>query len=227
MVALFVILPIALTVVVLAFVFTREGILQAFTGANSAEFRDGLVGIGTVTALEQTGVTVNDQPQLRIALSVEGVDGVTFESRAKMIVPLAELAMLRPGLVVPVRYVPGRTDKVEIDRSDDMAAAQHAMDEIMVRKGLTTRTKLDIGARGIKTQAVVQALAVTGDIRHGHAKAELELVVTRPDGTTFPAPVTTYLPPRSTGAVQVGRVVEARYLPGDEHEVVIALPVNS
>jgi hypothetical protein len=222
------VLPIiALTVVPLVFAFTGEGILEAFTGGNSSTFRHGLVGIGTVKSFRQTGLSVNDQPQVRIEFSVEGFDGKIFDSAAKMIVPLTELALLQPGVVLPVRYLPGRTDKVEVDRSGDMSAAQQAMNESMIRKGFTTKGKLDIAARGSTAQAVVQSLSVPGEIRDGHSKIELGLVVTRPDGTTFVTRVEKFLPPASVAQVQVGRILQVHYLPENEQEVVIALQVNA
>ncbi|MFI7663797.1 hypothetical protein [Nocardia sp. NPDC049526] len=218
---------IALTIVPIVFAFTGEGIMAAFTGNNSSAFRDGLVGIGTIKSFRQTGLTVNDQPQIRIDFSVEGADGKIFDSHAKMIVPLTELALLQPGVVLPVRYLPDRTDKVEVDRSGDMSAAQRAMNESMIRKGFTTKAKLDIAERGITAQAVVQSLAVPGEIRNGYSKIELGLVVTRPDGTTFTASVDKFLPPASVAQVQVGRIIQVHYLPENEQEVVIALQVNA
>lgn len=223
---------IALTVVPIIFVFTGagffgEGIMAAFTGDNSSAFRDGLVGIGTIKSFGQTGLTVNDQPQIRIEFSVEGVDGKIFDSHATMIVPLTELALLQPGVVLPVRYLPDRTDKVEVDRSGDMSAAQRAMNESMIRKGFTTKAKLDIAERGITAQAVVRSLSVPGEIRNGHSKIELGLVVTRPDGTTFTTNVDKFLAPASVAQVQVGRILRVHYLPENEQEVVIALQVNA
>jgi hypothetical protein len=221
-------LPIlAVTLVIMVFTFTGEGIMSALTGRNSAEFRSGLTGLGTVRSVRQTGVTVNDQPQVHIQFSVEGADGKIFHSSAKMIVPFTELALLRSGVVLPVRYLPGRTDKVEVDLSGDASAAQHAINESLIRKGMTTRHKLDIAERGIATQAVVQSLSVTGTIREGHSEVELGLVVTRPDGSTFATRVTKFLAPAGVGQVQVGRVLRAHYLPENESEVVIALPVNA
>ncbi|MFI9405399.1 hypothetical protein [Nocardia sp. NPDC052316] len=222
------VLPIlALTLVPMVFAFTGDGIMAAFTGRNSAEFRDGLVGLGTITSFAQTGVSVNDQPQVRIQFSVEGIDGKTFPATAKMIVPLTELALLQPGVVLPIRYLPGRTDKVEVDMSGDASMAQQAMNESMIRKGITTRHKLDIAERGIATQAVVQSLAVTGEIRDGHSKIALGLVVTRPDGSSFATRVEKFLAPSSVGQVQVGRILRVHYLPENEQEVVIALAVNA
>ncbi|MEV6215276.1 hypothetical protein [Nocardia sp. NPDC051833] len=218
---------IALTIVPMVFAFTGDGIMEAFTGRNSGEFRHGEVGIGTITAFRQTGVSVNDQPQVRIEFRVEGADGKVFDSHAKMIVPLTELALLQPGVVLPVRYLPGRTDKVEVDRSGDAGAAQRAMNESLIRKGITTRGKLDIAERGLAAQAVVRSLDVPGRIRGGYTEIILGLVVTRPDGSTFQTSAEKFLPPTAIGHVQVGRILQVHYLPGNEQEVVISLPVNA
>ncbi|WP_225725874.1 MULTISPECIES: hypothetical protein [unclassified Nocardia] len=218
---------IAITVVPIVFAFSGDGILQALTGRNSSEFRNAPIGLGTITSFRQTGLTVNDQPQVRIEFSVEGAHGEAFESHAKMIVPLTELALLKPGVVLPVRYLPGRPERVEVDSSGDRAAAQRVLDEAMIRKGITTRAKLDIAARGTAAQAVVRALDVSGEIRDGHTLVVLDLVVTRPDGTTFRTRAEKFLSPKAIGLVQVGRIVQVRYLPDNEQDVVLALPVNA
>ncbi|MDV7356097.1 hypothetical protein R4282_24160 [Rhodococcus oxybenzonivorans] len=217
----------ATTLLIMVFAFTGDSVMAALTGTNSAAFRNGSVGIGTVRAVRQTGMTLNDQPEVRIDLGVEDADGKTFESHAKIIVPLTELALLRPGVVLPVRYVPGRTDKVEIDRSGDTAAVTEAWNHTMIRQGVTSVDKLDIAARGVAAQAVVQSLSVPGEIRNGHPKVHLGLVVSRPDGSTFTTRVEKFLPSRSVAHVQVGRVLDVHYLPANEQEVVLALPVNA
>ncbi|MFI9507085.1 hypothetical protein [Nocardia sp. NPDC052566] len=218
---------IAIVLVSIIFPLTGDGIMQAFTGHNSSEFRGAPVGLGTVKSFAQTGLTINDQPQVRIEFSVEGADGKTFDAHAKLIVPLTELALLHPGVVLPVRYLPDKPGKVEVDLSDDNTAAQEAMNEAMIRKGFTTRAKLDIAARGITARAVVRSLDVPGEIHDGHTRVDLGLVVTRPDGSTFAATVDKFLSPGNIGQVQVGRIIQVHYLPDNEREIVIALPVNA
>ncbi|MFE3756484.1 hypothetical protein ACFXO9_19470 [Nocardia tengchongensis] len=218
---------IAVTIVPIAFAFTGDGIISAFTGNNSSEFRHGLVGLGTVEGVRQTGVYLNEQPQVRIDFRVEGADGKVFASHAKMIVPLTQLALLRPGVVLPVRYLPANLDKVEVDLSSDTSAAQEAMNAAMIRKGFTTPAKLDIARRGLSAQAVVRSLSVPGEIRDGYTRLDLVLVVTRPDGTTFETRTEKFLPPTAVALVQVGRIVGVHYLPENEQEVVLSLPVNT
>ncbi|MCQ4121835.1 hypothetical protein NOF53_22170 [Rhodococcus sp. FXJ9.536] len=65
----------ATTLVIMVFAFTGDSVMAALTGTNSAAFRNGSVGIGTVRAVRQTGMTLNDQPEVRIDLGVEDADG--------------------------------------------------------------------------------------------------------------------------------------------------------
>ncbi|MET9490327.1 hypothetical protein [Nocardia sp. NPDC006630] len=221
-------LPIAaLTIVPIVFAFTGDSIMSALTGNNSSEFRHGPIGLGTVESVRNTGVSLNEQPQVRIDFRVEGVDGKTFPAYAKMIVPFTELALLRPGVVLPVRYLPDRPGRVEIDLSGNSAAAQDAMNQAMIRKGITTEAKLNIARNGIPAQAVVRALSVPGEIRDGHPRLDLTLIVTRPDGSNFEARTEKFLPPTQVGLVQIGRVVQVHYLPQNEQDLVISLPVNT
>ncbi|MBB5937944.1 hypothetical protein [Streptomyces zagrosensis] len=219
-------LIIAVSLVPVVLAFTKDGVLSALTGKNSAAFRKGLVGVGTVKSASPTGTTINDQPELRVELSVRGAGGVTFESHAKMVVAITEVALLKPGTVLPVRYVPGRTDRVELDRSGDAAQAQAVLDQEQVRRGLTTPETLDVAERGTAAQAVVRSLDVSGVVRDGYPQLDITLVVTRPDGTTFETEVQKFLPPHAVQLVQVGRVIRVLYLPGDESRIALALPAN-
>ncbi|AOS63861.1 DUF3592 domain-containing protein [Actinoalloteichus hymeniacidonis] len=218
---------IALSLVPMVFAFTGQSVVAAFSWRNSSEFRDGSMGVGTVTSVRPTGMSINDQPEVRIDLDVEDAQGRVFSSHARMVVTVTELPMLRPGVVLPVRYLPHRPDKVEIDRSDDDSAAQDALNQLLIRKGITTQARLDIVKRGITAQAVVQAVSAKGEIREGNPRMNLTLSVTRPNGTTFGAEVDRFMPATAVARLQVGKVVQVHYLPGDESEVVVSTPMNA
>lgn len=129
------------------------GIRSAISGQNSRAFRDAPVGIGTIEGISQTGTYINEQPQVRIDLSVETADGKTFQSHAKLVVPLTDLGALRPGVVIPVRYLPDRPERVEIDLSADSAAGQEAYTQSLIRKGLTTPEMVAVARNGVRGMA--------------------------------------------------------------------------
>ncbi|WP_329064072.1 hypothetical protein [Streptomyces sp. NBC_01429] len=217
----------AFTLVPIALAFTRDSVMSALSGRNTAAFRSAPLGVGTVTGSRATGMTLNDQPELRVELMVQRADGTSFASYARMVVPVTDLPLVRPGAVFPVRYLPGRTDKVELDLSGDVVGAQGALNEAMVRQGVTTRENLEIAERGVAAQAVVRSLDVQGEMRGGNPKLVIGLAVTRPDGSMYTTGVEKYLPPRFVRQVQVGCVVSVRYLPENESALVLALPANA
>lgn len=194
--------------------------------SNSRALRDAPIGIGTVTGVRRTGASINDQPQVVISMTVRTADGQRFDSVAKEIVGIDEVAALAPGIVLPVRYRPGNTALVELDKSADKAAAQAVYDEVRVHSGLTTPRLLEITRRGVRATAVVATARATGRLVDGNPELVLTLLVTRPDGTSFETTVDKVITANLVGHVQVGRVLTVHYLPGEEHEVALQLPAN-
>ncbi len=193
-------------------------------GSNSKAFRSAPIGIGTITAIRRTSLTVNDRPQLRIDLTVRTPDGESFDSVATQVFDLVELNGIALGAMVPVRYLPGRTDRVEIDRGRDEAQAQAAFNQVMIQTGLSSERSLDIASRGVGADAVVTATHPTGRIIRGNPEISITLNVNRPDGSSYETTVDKVIAAHLVGYVQVGRVVAVHYLPSDEDEVVLELP---
>lgn len=198
----------------------------AVRGTNSRAMRDAPIGIGTVTGTRRTGLAVNDRPQLLISLTVRTADGGCFDSVAKKFVDLTELSAVAPGVVLPVRYRPGHTSRVEIDRSGDTAAIQAVYNQVLIRQGPSSERSIDIATRGVRAQAVVAGVRPTGRILQGNPEMSISLLVNRPDGTSYETTVEKIVAANLVGHLQVGRVVTGHYLPGNENEVALQLPAN-
>ncbi|AHH97233.1 hypothetical protein BC739_008100 [Kutzneria viridogrisea] len=200
--------------------------IMAGPDLNSRAFREAPIGVGTITEVRQTGLYINDEPQLALTMTVRTEDGQSFQSVAKQVVPMTDLALVAPGVVLPVRYLPGRTDRVEINKGGDPAAVQAVYDRVMIRAGLSSERAVAIAARGTKSSAVVSAVRATGRIVEGNGELSLTLLVKRPDGSTFEATSEKVIPGNLLGFVQPGRVLTVFYLPASEQEVVLHLPAN-
>jgi len=214
----------ALPLLCMGFAFTSETTITAFTGKNTGPFRHAPVGIGTVVSVAPTGLEVNDRPEVRLELDVHGAEGERFRSRAKTLLGPADLAAIRPGQELPVRYIPGRTDKVELDRSGDPALARAAMERALVSSGRATPEAIEIRRRGVPAQGVVRALQVSGELRGKQVGFILDITVTRPDGTTFDVRKQPFLPGSAAPYVQVGCVLDVHYLAHDESTSVVSVP---
>lgn len=214
----------ALPLLCMGFAFTSETTIAAFTGRNSGPFRHAPVGIGTVVSVVPTGLEVNDRPEVRIELDVHGAEGERFRSRAKTLASPADLAGIRPGLELAVRYIPGRTDKVELDRSRDPEPARAAMERALVSSGRATPEAIEVRRRGVAAHGVVRALHVSGEMRGKQVRFILDITVTRPDGTTFDVRKQPFLPGSAAPYVQVGCILDVHYLAHDESTSVVSVP---
>ncbi|MDT0266535.1 hypothetical protein RM844_09525 [Streptomyces sp. DSM 44915] len=218
-----------LLVFVVPHLFTVGSMLDGATGAKVAKaFRDAPIGVGTVVDLERTGLTVNDAPQMDILMDVDTLDGQSFRGVARQLVPLHELSMFQPGVMLPVRYLPGSSDgKVALATDADPREMQQAMNRVRVAKGDMTQKQLRIAEHGFATRAVVLAMAPTGEIRNDKAVVTFTMRVTRPDGTTFDIEQSKPMPASAIPQVQPGMVVGAQYLPHDESEVLLVTRANA
>jgi hypothetical protein len=173
-------------------------------GANPA------VGIGTVR-------TVADP----ITVDVESVSGQRFVGRLRQ---RAGEPDLRPGVVLLVAFDPAARERLSL--ADDIVAVRSEFDQMLVRKGLATRSELELIRHGTRSRGVVTAMRATGDAREDYREVELDLMVLRPEGGQFPAHETTLIPASALAEVTPGSVVDAYYRSGDESAVAVCVPPN-
>jgi hypothetical protein len=83
-----------LVAVILIAVF---GLLARGQAAKDKIQREGIRGTARVVSAEQTGVYVNEQPQMRLKLQVEAPGVTAFETEKRMVVPFIALATLGSG----------------------------------------------------------------------------------------------------------------------------------
>jgi hypothetical protein len=86
-------------------------------GAKAARIRrEGIQGTATVLGMEQTGVYINEQPQVRLKLRVEAQGLEPYEVEKNEVVPMIALPSLGAG-VLPVAVDRADRGNVEIDWS--------------------------------------------------------------------------------------------------------------
>jgi hypothetical protein len=58
----------------------------------------------TIAAVGQTGMYINNQPQVQLVLEVIPPDGAQFTAKINRVVSLLQIPQIQPGRVVEVRY---------------------------------------------------------------------------------------------------------------------------
>lgn len=83
--------------------------------SNRNVLQTGVSAPAVILSVQDTGVTMNDNPQARIRLRVTPMGGEPFEAETTQIVGRFQVAMLVPNASVMVKYDPGDRTKVVIE----------------------------------------------------------------------------------------------------------------
>lgn len=83
--------------------------------SNRNVMQTGVSAPAVILSVQDTGVTMNDNPQARIRLRVMPMGGDAFEAEVTQIVGRFQVAMLVPNASVMVKYDPNDKTKVAIE----------------------------------------------------------------------------------------------------------------
>jgi hypothetical protein len=139
--------------------------LRVRKSADDAEriLRTGIDGSATITGLTQTGVSMNDNPQVEIGLSVRLPGKEPYAATRREFVPLILLGRLIPGATLPVTVDPDDPLAVMIDwsGSSTQAAAAAASDPSGVDETLAD-VHLALAESGLPAAAPFSAAGQAG-----------------------------------------------------------------
>jgi hypothetical protein len=76
--------------------------------------KDALDGRATVLKIWETGVRINDQPRIGLALNVQHPDGSTYEAQTTAVISIIHIASVQPGAAVAVKIHPQDRNKVAL-----------------------------------------------------------------------------------------------------------------
>lgn len=94
--------------------------------------RSGVKGVGTIVEVADTGITINDNPRIRIRMRIEPVDGSAAVERSKT-VTVSRVAIPRAGERYPAWFDRADPDKWMFGTDLDEAAASPEVREMFAR----------------------------------------------------------------------------------------------
>jgi hypothetical protein len=107
-------LPIIITVVVLIVVFVIVGRVMRSAGQDRKLLQTGEPAQATILQLRETGLRINEQPQIALTLEVRPTNRPAYQTEAKMIISYLQAAQFQPGALLDVRVDPADPNKVAI-----------------------------------------------------------------------------------------------------------------
>ena len=112
---------VAVSVTVLYFVLSRTLFpLLQISKMKKKLLREGLEADAVLLNMEQTGLYVNNQPQIKLQVQVQPIAGRNFVSEIREVLTLIDLSQLRIGTTLKVKYNPDNTKEVMVLRQPSL-----------------------------------------------------------------------------------------------------------
>lgn len=177
--------------------------------------KSGVPAPAVIIGLQDTGVTMNESPQVRLTLQVTPADRPPFQAVATTFVGRLQVGMITPGASVMVRYDPNDISKVAIESLGAPAAIQTAMQqqdqyyEQLRKTGEEARAKiLTVSDMNIRVDG-------------GGSMFRLTFEVTPRTGEPFKAETQAAIADASREKYSAGRMVYVRYDPNNKAQVAL------
>ena len=79
--------------------------------------KTGLPGKAVIKEVHDTGITINNNPQVKLVLEVKNNLGLVYTATTRTLVSRLNPGMYQPGMTVPVKIDPENENNVVIDLS--------------------------------------------------------------------------------------------------------------
>lgn len=177
----------------------------------------GVAGTATITGMRQTGVTLNEQPQVELQLSVTTSMHGAYPVTVKEYVPLMMLGTLSSGRPLPVKVDPANPQRViiEWENAGGMGMPMGAMPVAGQVPGLgqapagdPADVKKRLLAEGVSGTAKVLSSVPTGQTdSEGRAVYSMTLQIEVPGHAPMQGPAVVGVPPERAELLEVGDTV--------------------
>lgn len=229
------IIPIAVSAFVILILAVTLGPMLVRLASNrrmtQEVMRTGVDATATIVGLRDTGVRINDNPQVGILLQVQPAGGAPFQAEVTNTLSIVELPMFQPGAQLLVKYDPANPSRVAIisvisggvSAAAPMAStvmnkqqAEQMLTQYQIANEQLLKTGLPAPAR------VVQYLPLGINVNGNNAAVNLVVEVHPSHGTAFTAQAHgNVLAPTAVPKFQPGQMVTVRYNPGDLTKVAV------
>mgnify|MGYP001766906819 CR=1 FL=1 len=99
-------------------VITALVMWSVFRTISPPKIKNGVTAAARVLEVHDTGVSVNDNPQVRLVIEVMPKSGSRFQAQVKTLVSRLEAALVQPGVEAVVVYDPLRPTRLQLSSMD-------------------------------------------------------------------------------------------------------------
>ena len=211
-------------IVILAFALPILFVIRRLTKGHVNKSSCTVQTVGFIRSTQQTGMYVNENPQLLFELDALAEDGTVFQTSVRKIIPITAMAGMVPGRAIPIRYNPDDRIRAVWDYHPDESLAQERAARYLCQKhpgDLSYEQRMELLKNG-----VMKSFRLTGKEEAGdyEAEAAIQLAGEEQSGHTFER--TLYVPNTALEYLIPGRYVDVRVIPGRENLFVFVLDTS-
>ncbi len=188
--------------------------------------KTGISGKALILEVKDTGVTINNSPQVKLVLELKNSFGQKYSATLKTLVSRLQPDMFRPGMTVPVKIDPENEKIMVIDLTGEHPIAEESVFPEAKKRALQAEMeKLDAELQSIRltgksARAIIKNYQWLGVYVNGNNPyAELELEVLPDDEPAFQGTVRGTIMEESVAKYQPGKIIFVKYDPADHKRI--------
>jgi hypothetical protein len=192
--------------------------------------KTGLPGKAKILEVRDTGVTINNNPQVKLILEVKNSFGQTYTTQCRVLVSRINPGAYRPGMELPVKIDPKNEKNVVIDFTGSQSTAtpgigsQTGIDMAALKAELEKMQQDNnaVSATGKPARAIIKKYTWLGSYVNGNNPfVELELEVLPENSPSFSAKTKGVIAEASVPKYQPGQEIFVKYDWYDNSKVVV------
>lgn len=181
--------------------------------------KTGLPGKALIKEVRDTGVTINNSPQVKLLLEVKSSFGQVYSTSIRTLVSRLQPNLYQPGMTVPVLIDPKNENNVIIDYSGGTGTKQRTtafgnQPESLLKDQLIKEQQEGDAIRltGVSARAIVKKYTWLGvHVNGNNPYAEMEIEVLPADEPSFSAKVKGAISEQSVSKYQPGEEIFVKY----------------
>ncbi len=189
--------------------------------------KTGIPGKAKILAVKDTGVTINNNPQVKLTLEVKNSLGQKYTTQCRVLVSRINPGAYQPGMELPVKIDPKNEQNVVLDFSQPVVTAQQpnaAADTELLKAELENMQQENnaIALSGRPARAIIKKYNWLGAYVNGNNPyVELELEVLPDSAPSFSGKARGVIAEASVHKYQPGQEIFVKYDLYDNQKLVI------
>lgn len=186
--------------------------------------KTGLPGTARIVEVKDTGVTINNNPQVKLILEVKNAFGQKYTTQCRVLVSRINPGAYMPGMEVPVKIDPKNEMNIAIDFSGGAHSSGQPQNAAMLQGELEQMQKDNeaISLSGKPARAIIKKYTWLGYYVNGNNPyVELELEVLPDNHPSFSGKTKGVIAAASVNKYQPGQEIFVKYDLYDNSKVVI------